>query len=157
MPICSHRQRQFGESGQRIATAAHRRGAGVGGKTLQRDVEPALAHCRVDEADINPFFFQNRPLFDMDLITGMNRECGRRTIAAVADGLQRRADADAVAIFAGQRESFAELPGPHADASIAGAKRAPSSLVQLTSTISRSVSMPRSFSVRSASSPASTP
>ena len=86
----------------------------MGGKTLQRDVEPALAHCRVDEADINPFFFQNRPLFDMDLITGMNRECGRRTLAAVADGLQRRADADAVAIFAGQRESFAELPGPHA-------------------------------------------
>jgi hypothetical protein len=92
----------------------------------------------------------------MHLITGMNRECGGRTLAAVA-GLQRRADADAVAIFAGQRESFAELPGPHAGCQHRRGKARPSSLVQFTSTISRSVSMPRSFSVRSASSPASTP
>ena len=48
-----HRQRQLGESGQRVAAAAHRRGACVGGKALQGDVEPALAHCRVNEADIN--------------------------------------------------------------------------------------------------------
>ncbi len=109
-----HRQRQLGEGGQRVAAAAHRRGSGVGGKALQGDVEPALAHCRVNEADINAFFFQNRPLFDMHFVAGVERAGGGRTLPAIADSLQRLADADAVAIFAGEREGLAKLPGPDA-------------------------------------------
>ena len=68
----------------------------------------------MNEADINAFFFQNRPLFDMHFVAGVEREGGGRTLPAIADSLQRRANADAVAIFAGEGESFAKLPGPHA-------------------------------------------
>ena len=74
------------------------------GETLQREGKPALAHCRVNEADINAFLFQNRPLFDMHFVAGVEREGGGRTLPAIADSLQRRANADAVAIFAGEGE-----------------------------------------------------
>jgi hypothetical protein len=48
-------------------------------------------------------------------------------------------------------------PANTPEESIAGAKREPSSLVQLTISIGRSVSIPRSFRVRTSSSAASTP
>lgn len=113
----------------------------MGGETVQREGKPALAHRRTYQSDINGFIFQNRPLFDMQLVAGVDREGAGRAFAAIANGVQRFAYGNAIPVARAWAYASLNCPVQTPEESIAGAKRAPSSLVQFTSTISRSVSI----------------
>ncbi len=114
MPIANllHLQRQLREGGQRVAAAVHRRRSCMGGKSVQRQGEPALAHCRADEPDIQTFVLQNRALLDVQLVAGVNRKRAGRGFTPVADVIQGFTHGDAIVIGAGMGVRFAKLPRP---------------------------------------------
>ncbi|MNU93571.1 hypothetical protein D3C71_835130 [compost metagenome] len=90
----------------------HRRGSGVGGKTVNCQGEPTLAHCGANQSDVDSLIFQNRALLDMQFVTSVHRKCAGRQGAAIADGIQRFAYRYACVIGAREGVLFAKLPGP---------------------------------------------
>ena len=139
---------------QRIAPARHRRGTAwdscpVSTTSYQRWPR------RVHHADGLALGLEDRSLLDVQ---------PRRRRGWVAHGqLAGVADAPALAqglavhVPARQAVVEREHAGKDARDTMAGAKREPSSLVQITTSIGRSVSMRWSLSVRITSSPPSTP
>ena len=111
-----------------------------------------------DDADLLALGLQDRALLDVQLEHRMHLARADRLVAHPADALQLVAEALALGVRAVigvvlRRGRPAKTP----DASMAGAKRAPSSLVQLVTTIGCFVLMPRSFIVRTTSSAPRTP
>ncbi len=68
----------------------------------------------MNHADIRLLCLEQRPLLNMQLIAGVQRNSRRRTQALIADSRQRLAHADAVAILPRQSIGFAEYAGPDA-------------------------------------------
>ncbi len=68
----------------------------------------------MNHADIRLLSLKQRPLLNMQLVAGVQRDSRRRMLALIADSRQRLADANAVAILPRQGIGFAEHPGPNA-------------------------------------------
>src|SRR4029077_20227024 len=79
-----------------VGAQIHRRGAGVGGATGDRDLRPQESGDAFDRADGTAFVLQDRPLLDVPLQVGVRLgEAGAR-VAGVADPPQLVADRCAV-------------------------------------------------------------
>ena len=82
-----------------------------------------------------PFGLQDRPLLDVQLEEGRQRMLAAALGAAIADPVQRRAEGRAVAVLPRRAQSRSNTLANTPEATIAGAKREPSSLVQFTTSI----------------------
>jgi hypothetical protein len=111
-------------------------------------VVPEHALAGIDHADGLALGFEDWSLLDVQLDEAAELLETDRLVAAIADAVERLADGRALDVLARQDVVGGE---------IAGAKREPSSLVQLTMQIGASVSMPASLSVRITSSAPSVP
>ena len=107
------RRHQLGEAQQGVATAIHRRGAGMGAEADDFQLVPALPLCGGHDADVEVFRFQNRPLFDVQLEGGVDRHAAHRMLTGVADAFQRLTEADAMLVAARQAVLEIEYPGEH--------------------------------------------
>ena len=125
---------------ERVLAQVHGRGAGVGVLAGDGDLVPAHALHALDHADHLALGLEDRALLDVQLEQGAELVAAHRLRAAVADPLQLVAEALALAVLAGIGVVGREHAGIDARASMAGAKREPSSLVQLTTSIGALVS-----------------
>src|SRR5882757_1005761 len=97
-----HRQNDFRQCRQRVATQRHRRGAGVALETGDLAVIPDDALAAIDHADGLVLGLQQRPLFDVQFDEGAEFAVADRLVAAIADTVERLADADAGGILAAE-------------------------------------------------------
>ena len=119
----------------------HRGRAGMGILAGDRDLVPAHALHAGDDADHLALVLEDRSLLDVKLEHGAEPVAARFLGAAIADAVELVAEASAVAVFARHKRSpRVNTPANTPDASMAGAKREPSSLVQLTISIGALVS-----------------
>ena len=127
------RNNELGRAHQRIATAFHRRRAGVAFHAGPVDLVPALTLRARDDADGLLLALQDRALLDMGLEEGADLAAADRLLAVVADLLQRLGKGHTVAVLDGERmiqregaaehargdhgrrEAAAFLVGPHRD------------------------------------------
>ncbi len=84
---------------QGVAAAGHRGGAGMALEALEGHLEPALALPMGDDADVDPFVFQDRPLLDVELEHGADLAAAAGHLALEADARQLVAEALAVAVL----------------------------------------------------------
>ena len=131
----------------------HRRRAGVRLLAGQRELQPPEPLAVGDDADLLALGLEDRPLLDVQLEVGVHLPRADRLVALPADPLQLVAERACRRGRSGHRHSRGRSPRRRRpEASIAGAKRAPSSLVQFVTTIGCRVRIPRSFIDRTTSS-----
>ena len=99
-----------------------------------RGLRPAHALDAGDDADLLGLGFEDRTLLDVQLEERRQRMGAAALRPAIADRLERLAEADPGAVGP-RRLSRVNTPPNTPDAIIAGAKREPSSLVQLMTSI----------------------
>ena len=121
----------LGGTQQGVAAPVHGRGAGMGFGARDGHLEPALPLGAGDDADGLFFRLQNRALFDMGLEEGADLAAAAFLLAEVADAFQFLAHGLAVQIGPAVAVVEIEHAGQRRpEATMAGAKREPSSLVQ---------------------------
>src|SRR5579871_421402 len=92
---------QFDDPGgaeQSVLSARHRRRAGVTLEASQANLVPTLALPMRDDADVDRFILEDRPLLDMQFKERMNRAGADRLFALETDPLQLFAKRLAVAV-----------------------------------------------------------
>ena len=125
---------------QGIVAARHRRRAGMGVLPDDRRLVPAHGLHAGDDADVFALGFEIGALLDMHLEESRQSVIAAALRSAIADLVQRVAECFAAAVGARAAQSRVNTPANTPDAIMAGAKRAPSSLVQLTTSIGAKVS-----------------
>ncbi len=109
----------------------HRCRTGMGVLAGQRDFQPPQALAMGDDADILAFCFEDRSLLDVEFQHRMHLARADLFVANPANALEYFAEHFAIQIRARLGIVFRVDAANTPEASIAGAKRAPSSLVQL--------------------------
>src|SRR4051794_27615162 len=99
---------------QRILAQPHRRGTGMGCLTRDRHLVPAHALHAGNDADLLFLGFEDWSLLDVQLEEGRERMISAALIAAIADGVERRAEGCSFAILIGVRPLMREGAGEHA-------------------------------------------
>ena len=125
--------------------------------SLDRNVKPTLPLSANDNANLIMGLFQNGPLFDMCLKQSTDRMITALLLTEIADSLEFIEEYFPFAVFAGIGKLLSNNPAKTPEESMAGAKRAPSSLVHVTISIGAAVLIWWSFNVWTTSRAARTP
>ena len=75
-------------------------------------LQPPQALAMGDNANILIFRLKDWPLFDVQLVTGVNRKCLGRLLTVIANSVKCFTNRDPRVIGPGMGVCFAELPGP---------------------------------------------
>ncbi len=142
---------------ERILAQSHRKGARMGFPAAHADIQPAKALHSGDDTDCASISLQHGALLDMELQIRCHRQMAGRALATIADRSQRLAHRHAVLVHAGIDGPMSCTPQKMPDPIMAGEKREPSSLVQLTTVNGWRRPRPEAFSTRRISTPARTP